>query len=47
MGAHQSHRAKTTTWLTPPHIIEAVGPFDLDGHRATLHAARITRGGAR
>lgn len=30
MGSHQSHRAKTTTWLTPPHIVEAVGPFDLD-----------------
>lgn len=30
MGSHQSHRAKTTTWLTPPHIIEALGPFDLD-----------------
>ena len=34
MGSHQSHRAGTTTWLTPPHIIEALGPFDLDpcGH---------------
>lgn len=30
MGAHQSARAKTTTWLTPPEIIEALGPFDLD-----------------
>lgn len=30
MGSHQSHRAQTTTWLTPPHIIEALGPFDLD-----------------
>jgi hypothetical protein len=30
MGSHHSHRAGTTTWLTPPHIIEAVGPFDLD-----------------
>lgn len=30
MGSHQSHRAKTTTWLTPPHIVEACGPFDLD-----------------
>ena len=30
MGSHQSHRAGTTTWLTPPHIIEALGPFDLD-----------------
>lgn len=30
MGSHQSARAGTTTWLTPPHIIEALGPFDLD-----------------
>ena len=30
MGSHHSHRAGTTTWLTPPHIIDALGPFDLD-----------------
>lgn len=30
MGSHHSHNAQTTTWLTPPHIIEALGPFDLD-----------------
>lgn len=30
MGSHQSHDAETHTWLTPPHIIEALGPFDLD-----------------
>lgn len=30
MGSHQSARAMTTTWLTPPEILEAVGPFDLD-----------------
>ena len=30
MGGHQSHRALTTTWLTPPHIIDALGVFDLD-----------------
>ncbi len=30
MGSHQSHRADTTTWLTPPHIVEALGWFDLD-----------------
>lgn len=30
MGSHHSHRAGTVTWLTPPHIIEALGPFDLD-----------------
>ena len=35
MGSHQSHRAQTTTWLTPPHIIESLGHFDLDpcGHQ--------------
>lgn len=30
MGSHQSARAETTTWLTPPEIIDALGPFDLD-----------------
>ena len=30
MGAHQSARAMTTTWLTPRHIIDDLGPFDLD-----------------
>lgn len=30
MGSHQSAGAKTYTWLTPPHIIDALGPFDLD-----------------
>lgn len=30
MGSHHSARAGTTTWLTPPHVIDALGPFDLD-----------------
>jgi len=30
MGSHQSARAGTVTWLTPPHVIDALGPFDLD-----------------
>jgi len=30
MGSHQSARAETTTWLTPPNIVEALGAFDLD-----------------
>ena len=30
MGSHHSHRAGTTTWLTPPHVLDALGPFDLD-----------------
>lgn len=29
-GAHESTRALTTTWLTPPAIFEPLGPFDLD-----------------
>lgn len=30
MGGHESPVAQTTTWLTPLHIIDALGPFDLD-----------------
>ena len=30
MGSHQSARAGTTTWLTPPHVVAALGEFDLD-----------------
>ncbi len=30
MGGHQSPRAITTTWLTPLHVLAALGPFDLD-----------------
>lgn len=30
IGAHQSASSRTTTWLTPPSIIDALGPFDLD-----------------
>lgn len=30
MGSHQSARSQTDEWLTPPEIIRALGPFDLD-----------------
>lgn len=30
MGSHQSAAMISDTWLTPPEIIEALGPFDLD-----------------
>ena len=30
MGSHQSHRMGTDIWLTPRHILDALGPFDLD-----------------
>ena len=30
MKGHQSARPETTIWLTPPDIIESLGPFDLD-----------------
>lgn len=30
MGSHHSARADTTTWLTPPHVYQALGEFDLD-----------------
>ena len=30
MSSHQSHAAQTTTWLTPPFVLNALGTFDLD-----------------
>ena len=30
MGSHQSAAMVTDTWLTPPHILDALGKFDLD-----------------
>lgn len=30
IGTHQSTRMKNDEWLTPPEIIEKLGPFDLD-----------------
>lgn len=30
IGSHHSARPITDEWLTPPHIFDALGPFDLD-----------------
>lgn len=30
MGGHESHASGSHVWLTPPHILAALGPFDLD-----------------
>lgn len=30
MGSHQSASGGTDEWLTPPWVLEALGPFDLD-----------------
>lgn len=30
MGSHQSHGKGENVWLTPPEIVKALGPFDLD-----------------
>lgn len=30
MGGHQSHAMGKDEWLTPPEILRALGPFDLD-----------------
>ena len=30
IGGHHSPKARTDTWLTPPQILRALGPFDLD-----------------
>ena len=30
IGGHQSGAMRTDEWLTPPHVLAALGPFDLD-----------------
>lgn len=30
MGGHHSARAQKDEWLSPPNIVQALGPFDLD-----------------
>lgn len=30
MRSHHSAKSKTTAWLTPPEVLAALGPFDLD-----------------
>lgn len=30
IGSHQSSRPKYLDWCTPPEIVDALGPFDLD-----------------
>lgn len=30
IGSHHSANPQTDEWLTPPHILKALGPFDLD-----------------
>lgn len=30
IGSHQSAKAQTDEWLTPPEILKDLGPFDLD-----------------
>jgi hypothetical protein len=30
IGSHQSSNMQNDEWLTPPHILEALGAFDLD-----------------
>ena len=30
IGGHQSHASLKDEWLTPPYILKALGPFDLD-----------------
>lgn len=52
MGGHQSARMLNDEWLTPPEIIRALGPFELDPcapvHRpwdtARLHYTRLDDG---
>ena len=30
IGSHQSARMKNDEWLTPPHVLQALGTFNLD-----------------
>jgi hypothetical protein len=30
LGSHQQCVGKSQSWITPKHIIDALGPFDLD-----------------
>ena len=30
MSSHQNPVSETVVWLTPPHVLAALGPFDLD-----------------
>lgn len=30
IGSHESHSGGTDEWLTPPELLKAIGPFDLD-----------------
>lgn len=30
IGSHQSARMKNDEWLTPPHVLKALGTFNLD-----------------
>ena len=30
IGSHQSAAMKNDEWLTPPHVLDALGAFDLD-----------------
>ena len=43
IGSHQSAKAKSTDWCTPPEIIAALGKFDLDpcyGHPRPFKTAK-------
>tara|TARA_R110000737_G_C14364089_1_gene447478 strand:+ start:87 stop:599 length:513 start_codon:yes stop_codon:yes gene_type:complete len=53
MGSHQTHGNGEKVWLTPPHLIKALGPFDLDPcfseprpwPTASVHYGRDAAGG--
>lgn len=42
IGGHQSAAANSETWLTPPDILEVLGPFDLDPCAAPLPRPFVT-----
>lgn len=43
LSAHQSARMKNDEWLTPPEILAALGPFDLDPCSPTVMPWALAR----
>lgn len=43
IGGHQKTVGDTQTWLTPPHILRALGPFDLDPCAAVYQPWKTAR----
>lgn len=41
IGAHQSAQRQSDEWLTPRHVLDALGPFDLDPCASIEHSSWV------